>query len=125
MYEKAEFLPPGWPSQVPPLSTEDGERAAVRFLLECCPPVLTDLGLLRRQPVGLAHLAQGFLDGQLATSRDLLAGLRASLAPVVEPEVVAAAVDCLQAIDAHLVRIQREAGLVAGAMRGVVYRPRL
>lgn len=110
---------------MPPPGTDGWEQSATQFLLDCCPPALIDAGLPRRQLVVLAHLTEGFLDGQHATSRDLLAGLRASLSPWVEPEVVAAAVESLQAVEARLVRLRREVGLVGGAVRGVVYRPRL
>ncbi|MCE1174852.1 MAG: hypothetical protein LWW77_09640 [Propionibacteriales bacterium] len=125
MYEYGGFVPPGWPTRVPPPGVDGWERAAVAFLLECCPPVLSEAGLPRRYPVVLAHLAMGYLDGQRATSVDLLAGLRAGLAGQVEPDVVAAAVDALQLMEARLTRVRREAGLVAGALRGEVYRPRL
>lgn len=125
MYELGSYVPPGWPARVPPAGVDNWERAGVQFLLECCPPVLIEAGLPQRYPVVLAHLALGFLDGQLATSADLLTGLRASLAGQVQPEVVAASVDSVQLMQARLTRIRREAGLVAGAMRGEVYRPRL
>ncbi len=125
MYELGGYVPPGWPDRVPPPGVDGWEQAAVQFLVECCPPVLSEAGLPRRYPRVLAHLAEGFLTGQRATSIELLTGLRTALAGQVEPEVVAAAVDSLQQMEARLTRIHREVRLVAGAMRGEVYRPRL
>jgi hypothetical protein len=125
MYESGGYVPPGWPVRVPPPGVDGWEQAAVQFLMECCPPALSEAGLPRRYPRVLAHLVEGFVAGECATSVELLTGLRSALAGQVEPEVVAAAVDALQLMQARLTRIHREVGLVAGAMRGEVYRPRL
>jgi hypothetical protein len=125
VYESGAFVPPGWPQRVLPPGNDGWEQSAVEFLIDCCPPILQEVGLPRRQPVVLAYLVEGWVEGQRATSLDLLARLRASLSPLLEPEVVAGAVDSVHAVEARLARVRREVGLVAGALRGVVYRPRL
>jgi len=51
--------------------------------------------------------------------------LRTALAAEVPPEAVSAAVDAWSSEAAKLVRLRRELGLVADALRGVRFRPRL
>lgn len=119
------YAPPGWPAQVRAPGCPEWERSATAFLLDCCPADYRTYPVLRRHPVVLAGFAATFVGAQVAASTDALAGVRRSLEELVAPEVVQAAVDAWEEQSARLQRTLREVGLVAEALRGRVFVPRL
>jgi hypothetical protein len=119
------WVPPGWPGQVRPPGAEDWHLSAVGFLFDCCPPDYRSYSVLRRHPIVLARFAITHLDAQLEANTGDLARLRTALAGQVSEPVVGEALAAWSEQGAKLVRLRREAGLVADALRGVVFRPRL
>ena len=122
---RAAYAPPGWPAGVRPPGCTDWEVSASAFLLDCCPADYRGYPVLRRHPVVLAGFALTFVGAQVAASRDALGTVRRSLAELVPPEVVQAAVDAWEEQSARLQRTLREVGLVEEALRGRVFVPRL
>ncbi len=125
MNEVVGYSPPGWPGRVRPPGAPDWEQTATEFLLDCCPADYRGYRLLRRHPVVLARFAAVFTEAQERACREGLAGVRVSLADVVEPQVVAGAVDVWSQQQAVLTRLHREVDLVEAALRGRRFVPRL
>ena len=125
MDSQRSYAPPGWPAQVRPPGVVDWEVSAAAFLLDCCPADYRAYPVLRRHPVVLAGFAAVFVGAQVRASTEALAGVRSSLAEVVAPEVVQAAVEAWEEQSARLGRTLREVGLVEEALRGRVFVPRL
>lgn len=125
MFEKAAYVPPGWPGRVRPPGAPDWELTATEFLLDCCPADYRRYRLLRRHPVVLAMFATVFVEAQVEASRDGLAGVRVGLADFVEPEVVADAVELWSQQQASLARLRREVNMVTEALRGRQFVRRL
>lgn len=125
MRDQPPWIPPGWPEQVRPPGSDAWEQSAAAFLFDCCPPDYRGYPVLRRHPVVLARFAIAYVDGHLEANGRGLPVLRTALAAEVSPEVVSAAVDAWSSEAAKLVRLRRELGLVADALRGVRFRPRL
>ncbi len=118
-------LPPGWPSEVRPPDAPDWERSAVAFLLDQCPPGYRAHEVLRRHPVALARLAGEHVEASVVAGRHGLATARAELHDLLPVEAVEAVVAAYEREGARLVRLSREVGLVAAALRGERYVPRL
>lgn len=118
-------MPPGWPGTVRPPGSPGWLSSAEGFLLDCCPAEYRGYPVLKRHPVVLARLAREFVAAELAATRTGLAGLRPSLAGVVEGATVDQAADVLQQEEARLVRVVRAVGLVDQALRDVRFVPKL
>lgn len=121
--ESIGYAPPGWPHRVRPPGAPDWELTATEFLLDCCPADYRRYRLLRRHPVVLARFAAAFVEAQERASREGLAGVRMSLAGLVEPDVIGDAVDVWSQQQAFLVRLRREVGMVEEALRGRRFVP--
>lgn len=121
--ESIGYVPPGWPDRVRPPGAPDWELTATEFLLDCCPADYRRYRLLRRHPVVLARFAAAFVEAQERASREGLAGVRMSLAGLVEPDVIGDAVDVWSQQQAFLVRLRREVGMVEEALRGRRFVP--
>jgi hypothetical protein len=118
-------VPPGWPSEVPPPGSPGWERRATGWLFDLCPADLRAHGVLTRQPVVLAYLAERHVAAALTATTEAVATMRADLRDLVEPEALAQSLDALQREQARLQSAARSVGLVAEALRGVRFRPRL
>jgi hypothetical protein len=118
-------VPPGWPALVRPPGAPHWQSTAVTWLLDLCPPDYRGHAVLTRQPVVLAWLAGHHLDGQLQATRRALATARAQLADVVAPPVVAETLEAVEAEEARLLAARRGLALVAQALRGIRFVPRL
>jgi hypothetical protein len=81
--------------------------------------------VLTRHPAVLAWLAGHHLDGQLQAIRRALATARSELSGVVPPPVVAETLEAVEAEEARLLAASRGLALVAQALRGVRFVPRL
>jgi hypothetical protein len=121
----AGAVPPGWPALVRPPGAPHWRSTAVAWLLDLCPPDYRSYAVLTRQPVVLAWLAGHHLDGQLQATRRALATARAQLADVVAPPVVAETLEAVEAEEARLLAARRGLALVAQALRGIRFVPRL
>ena len=117
-------VPPGWPAEVPPAGSPDWVDAAVRWLLDHSPPEYRGHPLLRRQPVLLAWLTSHQVDAGLDATREAYRSLRRER-PELGAETVAEALTVLEAEGARLLALQRSVHLVADALVGLRYVPRL
>jgi hypothetical protein len=117
--------PPGWPADVRPPGAPHWEATALSWLLDLCPPDYRGHPVLTRHPAVLAWLAGHHLDGQLQATRRALATARSDLGDVVSPSVVAEALEAVEAEEARQLAARRGLGLVAEALRGIRFVPRL
>lgn len=117
--------PPGWPAEVPPPDAPDWERKAVAWLFDLCPPDYRAHEVLRRHPVVLARFAAQHVASGVQAARDGLRSVRAELGGVVPPDVVEAAIAAYDREGRRLVQAGRQVDLVAGALRGERWVPRL
>jgi hypothetical protein len=122
--ERAQ-VPPGWPSDVRPPGAPRWEATALSWLLDLCPPDYRGHAVLTRHPAVLAWLAGHHLDGQLQAVRRALATARSDLADVVAPPVLAETLEAVEAEEARLLAARRALGLLAQALRGTRFVPRL
>ena len=118
-------VPAGWPAEVPPPDAPGWERRASGWLFDQCPADLRAHDVLKRHPLVLAYVAVGQVDGALGGLQAALASMRADLRDAVPPDALAEALDALQQQQAQLEATRRSVRLVAEALRGVRYRPRL
>ena len=81
--------------------------------------------MLRRHPIVLARFAVEFVESQVRACRDGIGGVRASLGPLVTPEVLEAALVAWHEQAELLRRRRREVDLVEEAIRGGVFVRRL
>jgi hypothetical protein len=117
-------VPAGWPEHVRPPGAPGWERTAVNWLLDLCPPDYRGYPALGRRPAVLAWLAGHHLDGQVQASRRAMATARADLAGL-PPEALRETLEVVEAELARLVGTQRGLDLVAQALTGVRFVPRL
>ncbi len=121
----AKTSPPGWPREVPPPDYPGWEQRASGWLFDLCPADLRAHEVFRRQPLVLAYVAAGQLDGALTGIRAAVASVRADLRDDVPPTVLAEVLDALQLEQVRLEAARRAVGLVGEALRGERRRPRL
>jgi hypothetical protein len=120
-----ELVPPGWPPEVLPPQAPGWERTAVAWLFDLCPPDYRAHDVLRRYPVLLARFAGSHVAAGVGATREGLRTLRADLAGAVPPEAIDAAVGAYEREGRRLVKAGRQVELVAGALRGERWVPRL
>ena len=118
-------VPAGWPAEVRPPGAPGWERTAVGWLLDLCPPDYRGYPVVTRQPVVLAWLAGHHLEGQLQATRRALATARADLSGSVPPPALRETLEAVEEELARVVAAQRALGLVAQALSGVRFVPRL
>lgn len=117
--------PPGWPDEVLPPHAPDWERTAVAWLFDLCPPDYRAHDVLRRHPVVLARFAAGHVESGVEAARAGLRTVRRDLAELVGSAVVEAAIGAYDREGRRLVETGREVALVAAALRGERFIPRL
>ena len=120
-----DAVPPGWPPEVLPPQAPDWQSSAVAWLLDLCPPDYRAHEVLRRHPVVLARFAAGHVEASVQAARDGLRTVRQELRDVVPPEVVEAAITAYDREGRRLVQAGRQVALVAEALRGKRWVPRL
>jgi hypothetical protein len=121
----ADLVPPGWPEQVLPPQAPEWERTAVAWLYDLCPPDYRAHDVLRRYPVLLARFAAQHVAAGVEAARAGLRTLRAETAGQLPPEAVDAAVGVYEREGRRLARAARQVELVAAALRGERWVPRL
>lgn len=119
------YVPPGWPSAVPPPGADGWLHRAVAFLLDACPPEYRGYRVLRNHPVVLARLAHEHVEAQLTATRSQRATVRTSLAGWVDARVAGEAVEILQQEEARLLRLLRAVHLVEESLHDVRFVPKL
>ena len=120
-----DLVPPGWPDGVLPPQEPDWERSAVAWLFDLCPPDYRAHEVLRRHPVVLARFAAQHVGAGVQAARDGLRTVREELRGVVPPEVVEAAIAAYDREGRRLVQAGKQVELVAGALSGKRWVPRL
>ncbi len=120
-----DLVPPGWPAEVQPPQAPGWERSAVAWLFDLCPPDYRAHEVLIRHPVVLARFAAGHVGAGVAAARDGLRTIREELRGDVAPEVVEAAIAAYDREGRRLALAGRQVGLVAAALRGERWVPRL
>lgn len=117
--------PPGWPSGLPPPGTEAFTDRVVGWLLDLAPPEFRSHEVFRRYPPVLAWAVQHYVAAALEASRAAYASARSDLGEMVPPEAVSATLRALEFEGVRLAAAQRQVGLVAQALAGTAWRPRL
>ena len=118
-------LPPGWPDEVAPPGAPDWERSAVAWLYDQVPPDYRAHQVLRQYPVLLARFAADHLAAGLEAARAGWRTVRVELADQLPPDAMEAAISAYEREGARLTRAARGVEVVAGALRGERWVPRL
>ncbi|MDT7550769.1 MAG: hypothetical protein QOE84_3163 [Actinomycetota bacterium] len=120
-----DLVPPGWPADVLPPQMAEWERSAVSWLFDLCPPDYRAHEVLRKHPIVLSRFAAQHVESAVQAARDGLRTVRAELGGLVPPDVVEAAIAAYDREGRRLVAVGRQIELVAGALRGERWVPRL
>lgn len=125
----AELVPPNWPADVLPPQAPGWESSAVAWLYDLCPPDYRAHDVLRRYPLLLARFAGQHVTAGVAAARDGLRTLRADVAAGrlgdLPSDAVDAAIGAYEREGRRLARSASQVGLVAAALRGQRWVPRL
>lgn len=121
----AAYLPPGWPTGVHPPGSEDFEETAVAWLLDVVPPDYRLYGVLRRHPVALAVMARQHVAACVQAAREGYRTARTELGELLPPHGVDAVLAAYRTEGRRLVATARGVDLIARALRGEVFAPRL
>jgi hypothetical protein len=118
-------LPPNWPQRVRPPGSPDWEQTAVAWLYDQVPPEYRAYDVLRRYPVLLARMAGEHVDAALEAARAGWRTLRADVRDELPPEAVEAAMLAYEREGRRLLEVGRAVAVVAAALRGHRWVPRL
>ena len=118
-------LPPNWPAPVQPPGSPDWEQSAVSWLYDHVPADYRAYEVLRRHPVLLARLAGEQVAASLEAARAGWRTLRADLRDELPPEAVEAAMQAYEREGRRLTELARQVAVVAAALRGERWVPRL
>ena len=120
-----DATPPGWPDEVRPPGAPDWERTAVAWLYDLVPPDYRAHEVLRRYPVLLARFAADHVAAGLEAARAGWRTVRVELADHLPVEAIEAAMRAYEREGARLAAAARGVEVVAGALRGERWVPRL
>ncbi|GLY17511.1 hypothetical protein LWF15_17715 [Kineosporia rhizophila] len=120
-----EHLPPGWPEAVLPPGTREWEQSASSWLLDQCPADFRAYPVLRKQVLGLAWLAYQHVGAQRQALDRGLSRIRTDLSRDLPPAALEEMIEAVQQEQSRLAAAQRGVELVARALRGERYIPRL
>jgi hypothetical protein len=118
-------VPPGWPEEVRPPGAPDWERTAVAWLFDLCPPDYRAHEVLRRYPVLLARFASDHVSAGLEAARAGWRTVRVELADQLPADAIDAAMSAYEREGARLAAAARGIEVVAAALRGEQWVPRL
>jgi hypothetical protein len=118
-------LPPGWPAAVRPPGTPDWEHTAVAWLFDLVPPDYRAHEVLRRYPVLLARFAADHVRAGLEAARQGWRTVRVELADQLPADAIEAAMAAYEREGTRLAAAARGVEVVAGALRGERWVPRL
>lgn len=121
----AAYLPPGWPAGVHPPGSEGFERTAVAWLLDVVPPDYRLYGVLRRHPVALAAMAGHHVAACVEGARNGYRTARTELGDRLPPPSLDALLAAYRSEGKRLVATARAVDLIARALRGETFPPRL
>ncbi len=120
-----DTVPPGWPEEVRPPGAPEWERTAVAWLFDLVPPDYRAHEVLRRYPVLLARFAADHVTAGLEAARTGWRTVRVELAEQLPAEAIEAAMTAYEREGARLAAAARGVEVVAGALRGERWVPRL
>ncbi len=120
-----DLVAPNWPTEVLPPQIPEWERSAVTWLFDLCPPDYRSHDVLRKHPVVLSRFAAHHVESAVQAARDGLRTVRAELSGLVPSEVVEAAIAAYDREGRRLVAAGKQVELVAAALRGERWIPRL
>jgi hypothetical protein len=120
-----EHLPPGWPDAVLPPGAKEWEQSASSWLLDLCPADFRGYSVLRRYPLGLAWLAYQHVGAERQALAKGLSRLRTDLTRDLPPPALEEMIEVVEHEQARLMAAHRGVELVARALRGERYIPRL
>src|SRR3954452_9183372 len=118
-------VPPGWPDSVRPPGAPDWEQSAVSWLFDLVPPDYRAHEALRRYPVLLARFARDHVSAGLEAARAGWRTVRVELADDLPADAMAAAISAYEREGVRLAVAARAVEVVAGALRGERWVPRL
>jgi hypothetical protein len=118
-------VPPGWPEQVRPPGAPDWERTAVAWLFDLVPPDYRAHEVLRRYPVLLARFAADHVRAGLEAARQGWRTVRVDLAEQLPADAIEAAMSAYEREGTRLAAAARGVEVVAAALRGERWVPRL
>jgi len=118
-------VPPGWPEQVRPPGAPDWEQSAVAWLFDLVPPDYRAHAVLRRYPVLLARFAGDHVAAGLEAARAGWRTVRVDLADHLPADALEAAITAYEREGTRLAAAARGVEVVAGALRGERWVPRL
>src|SRR5262250_27519 len=124
-WRMAAYVPPGWPSGVHPLGSEDFERTAQAWLLDVVPPDYRLHGVLRRYPLALAAMAAHHAKACVAGARAGYRNARTEVGGALPPHALEALLAAYRAEGRRLVATAEAVDLVARALRGEEFTPQL
>jgi hypothetical protein len=101
------------------------ERSAVAWLFDLCPPDYRAHDVLRKHPVVLSRFAAQHVAAAVQAARDGLRTVRAELSGQVTPEVIEAAIAAYDREGRRLLAAGKQIEMVAAALRGERWIPRL
>ena len=108
-----------------PPGAPDWERTAVAWLYDLVPPDYRSHEVLRRYPVLLARFAGDHVAAGLEAARKGWRTVRVELADQLPPDAIEAAMVAYEREGARLAAAARGVEVVAGALRGERWVPRL
>jgi hypothetical protein len=123
--DRPDAVPPGWPEAVRPPGAPDWERTAVAWLFDLVPPDYRAHEVLRRYPVLLARFAADHVAAGLEAARAGWRTVRVDLADALPAEAIEAAMTAYEREGTRLAAAARGVEVVAGALRGERWVPRL
>jgi hypothetical protein len=101
------------------------ERSAVAWLFDLCPPDYRAHDVLLKHPVVLSRFAAHHVAAAVEAARNGLRTVRSELHGLVGPEVIEAAIAAYDREGRRLVAAGRQVEMVAAALRGERWVPRL
>ena len=108
--------PVGWPRDLPPPGTDEFTAKVTTWLLDRGPAELRT-SPVRTLPLALARIIAHHVDACLDGTRRAYASARVELGDVLPPDQIVTVQGALEAEGARLLVVQREVGLVGGALR--------
>lgn len=110
------MLPPG---------AKEWEQSASAWLLDLCPADFRGYSVLRRYPLGLAWLAYQHVGAERQALAKGLSRIRTDLSRDLPPGALVEMIEAVEHEQARLMAAHRGVELVARALRGERYIPRL
>lgn len=117
--------PPGWPRDLDPPGSPEFESRVTGWLLDRGPAGLRGFAVLRRHPRALVLVVVDHCRATVEGLRESYAGARRELVDELAPRALDEVLAALESQGARAVETVREVSLVADALSGRKWTPRL